>query len=140
MMDSVQVLPPPPAGVYAKYPEQEVVLSGQELHYLRESMPPMPPSWLQSCRVGRRCSCTCATVHTVEDVLNIVGAVHGQALLAKMRLSCDDYYHLGPQLSGIWDALFICNDAKQCFWELRAMKRADEQWDEAKAAVGCCCH
>ena len=79
-------------------------------------MPEMLPSFLQVCPCGR--------LHTVETVMLEEGAVHGQALEAKIRLSCDDVGMLEPQLAGDWDALLICNDQKEHFWEIRALKRA----------------
>ncbi len=113
----VKVLPPPPAGLYSHYPRQHVELSEEELSFLRQNMPEMPPSMVQNC--------PCGIIHTVETVLATQGAVHGQALLAKIHLSCDDEGMLEPQLAGTWDAMLICNDAKEMFWEIRAIKRAE---------------
>jgi len=80
-------------------------------------MPEMPPSFIHTSQ------CNCGFSHTVERVLATEGAVHGQALLGKIRLSCDDEGRLEPQLSGDWDVMFICNDLKENFWDVRAMKR-----------------
>ena len=111
-----KVLPPPPAGLYSHYPRQHVELSEEELSFLRKNMPEMPPCFLQTCPCGR--------IHTLESVLEQDGQVHGQAVVAKLRLSCDDVGDLEPQLAGDWDVIFIANDNKGCFWEVRAMKQS----------------
>jgi hypothetical protein len=62
----VQVLPPPPVGLYAIYPGQQPVLGPQQLQELRADpgAVPLPPSMTVDC--------PCSRVHTWESVM--VGA------------------------------------------------------------------
>jgi hypothetical protein len=117
-----KVLPPPPAGLYlTKYSGQTVELSEEELSFLRKNMPTMSPSLLYHCNCGRE--------HPIEATLASHGAVHGQAVLAKIQLSCDDESMLEPQLAGNWDAMLICTDnyTNGDIWELRAFHRAVDE-------------
>ncbi len=112
----VEVLPPPPAGLYVLYPGQQQELPDEALSALRAQLPALPPSCTLACQCGQE--------HTREHVLREFGAVHGQALRARLRLSCDDEGMLEPQLAGDWDVVFVANDTKMCIWEMRSFTPA----------------
>lgn len=49
-------------------------------------------------------------------VLRDFGALHGQRVRCRIRLSCDDAHQLVPQLGGDWDGELILNDTKTNVW------------------------
>ncbi|PSC70336.1 branched chain amino acid aminotransferase isoform A [Micractinium conductrix] len=102
-------------GVYGRYVRQRVEASSAELARQRVALPSLPPL----SAAGPPYS-----THTVEEALAACGAVHGQRLHAKLRLSIDDQALLVPQLAGEWDAEFILNEAKEFMWELCALSHA----------------
>ncbi|KAL4434323.1 hypothetical protein ABPG75_000764 [Micractinium tetrahymenae] len=108
-----EVLPPPPAGLYGLYSGQEPDLPWDQLHELREHEPALRPSFVADCPCGRE--------HTLQTTLVEEGAVHGQRLRARLRLSCDDAGMLEPQLAGEWSAELIYDDTRDYSWVLCKM-------------------
>lgn len=77
----VEVLPPPPPGVYGRYARQHVEANSAELGRQRAALPALPPLSLAGPPYSS---------HTVDQALAACGALHGQRVRAKLRLSVDD--------------------------------------------------
>lgn len=104
---AAQVLPRPPPGVFVTYADEQPAAPEATLAALRAAAPRLPPP-LNS-------------MHAAGTVIPHFGAAHGQALRARLRLSCDDEGLLEPQLGGEWGAVLFMNDEKEFMWEIRGL-------------------
>ncbi|KAL4422779.1 hypothetical protein ABPG75_008976 [Micractinium tetrahymenae] len=100
-----EVLPPPPAGVYGFYAGDRGKLSPSRLAQLRAELPQLRGCFNEWC--------TCGQPHTRQEMVIRFGAVHGQRLRGRMRLSCDDEEQLAGELGGEWDIELIMDDWKR---------------------------